>query len=620
MSVRDTSVSGMRAGVVGVVMLTALGLLLLPAPQAGAGPAGRPDGADLSWEATWNLHRRGAGVPPAVEDPDRSAAAAEHAEYAVRNQEIGHSQDPTRPGASDAGAEAAARSNVSPAITDVPDRWHLDNWMSGPFHQIGMLRESLRRFGYGSYADTAHGFIVDVGVGWVLDGFGEDEPGQHPFTWPGHGGITDIHSADGEYPEPTDHCGGYPEPYGPPLSVIFAPFEPAPALLDSSVTRVDGGRVDVEHCAIHGPSYTSPDQTAQDVGRAVLEEGISLVPREPLAPSATYEVVVETAAGTHRWTFHTTAEPIGTTSWAAVAEEPAALGVRISQSRFAPTATDTALLARDDDFADALAGTALSGDAPLLLTRSDRLADEVADELRRVVEPGGTVLVLGGPGAVGAAVVEAVEALGLDVRRLAGPSRVETAVAVLEEVQRRGDPTAVALARAGGPPGNPTAAWADSVSAGAWLAATGTPLLLTGTESLHPAAAEAIADLAPDDVVLLGGEAALSAAVAEALPAARRIAGTTREGTAVAIATDLLGDPDDHVLVDGYDEAGWTGGLAAAGLAADLDAAVLLTSGAPFTGDTADLRPGCRATNGSVAVGTLAFTSDVLRLLDTPTC
>lgn len=609
-----------------MVLGTALAMVLvLPAAvptQATTRGADRPDGADLPWEVVWNLHRRGAGIPPAVADDDRSEAAAAHAEYAVRNQEIGHSQDPSLPGASPEGAEAAMNSNVSPAVSDVPDRWHIDNWMSGPFHQVGMLRESLRRFGYGSYHDTAHGFIVDVGVGWVLDGFGEDQPGVYPFTWPGHGGITDILSGDGEYPEPTAHCGGYAEPYGPPLTLVFEPFEDAPDLRDSTVTRIDtDDPAEVEHCAIHGPSYTNPDQGAEDLGRSVLREAISLVPRQPLAPGATYEVTITHDRGSETWTFHTTQLEVGTTSWAAVAEDPSALSVRISRSRFVPAGADTALLARDDDFADALAGTALSGDAPLLLTPTDELDEAVADELRRVVERGGTVLVLGGAGAVSADVVQAVEALDLQVQRLAGASRVETAVEVLEVLLDRGPaPDTVAVARADGPADNPTAAWADSVSAGAWLAATGTPLLLSGTDDLHPATAAAIADLDPARVVLLGGEAALGPDVAAALPGARRVAGSTREGTAAAIATDLLDDPADHVVVDGYDEDGWTGGLVAAGLAADLEAAVLLSSGAPFTGATADLSPGCRAVNGSVAVGTLAFTTDVLRLLDTPAC
>lgn len=82
-------------------------------------------------------------------------------------------------------------------------------------------------------------------------------------------------------------------------------------------------------------------------------------------------------------------------------------------------------------FADALAGGALSADLglPLLLTDADGLSPDVTAWLDRTPSVG-RALVLGGTAAVGAQVVDDLQARGLQVRRLAGPDRGATAAAV----------------------------------------------------------------------------------------------------------------------------------------------------------------------------------------------
>ncbi|WP_370327850.1 cell wall-binding repeat-containing protein [Euzebya sp.] len=273
--------------------------------------------------------------------------------------------------------------------------------------------------------------------------------------------------------------------------------------------------------------------------------------------------------------------------------DPVAHAVAVSEARFGcaagedgPREAAYVVLSRDDAFADSLVGAALTGRGPLLLTGTDALPDVTRDEIGRVLDPGGTAYVLGGEAAVSGAVVSALEAEGVEVVRLAGPSRVETSVAVAEEVRRlaatRGAaPTQVALARAGGPADNPTAAWADSVSSGAWTAAEAIPTVVTDTASVHPAVAAFLDEVAPDQTVLLGGTAALSAAVEADVPNPRRIAGASRAATAQAIATELIGIPASGrvlVAVDGFRADGWLFGLPAAGLAADLGGALALVS------------------------------------------
>src|SRR5690606_7020430 len=98
------------------------------------------------------------------------------------------------------------------------------------------------------------------------------------------------------------------------------------------------------------------------------------------------------------------------------------------------------------------------------------------------------------------------------------PSRVETALAVADEVLRLHPGADVLLARAFGAAGNETSAWADSVTAGGLAAWAGAPILLTSTDSLHPSVAAWLAGHAIHRTFLLGGTAALSTAVEVAVP------------------------------------------------------------------------------------------------------
>ncbi len=253
-----------------------------------------------------------------------------------------------------------------------------------------------------------------------------------------------------------------------------------------------------------------------------------------------------------------------------------------------------AVLARVDAFADALAGSALTTDAPLLLTPGDELEPLVAEELQRVLPDGGTVHLLGGEAAITPAVSDALAALGFEVRRLAGPSRVETALAVADVIAAGGDVTTVGVARSTAPAGNPTAAWADSVAGGAWAADTGTPILLTPGDTAHAAVTAWLADHGVTTSIVLGGTAAVDEGVLAGLPGGRRVSGPSRAETAIAIADELWSAPSGgYVLVDGFDVDGWAYGLAGAGVAADLDRPVLLSSATALPSHTDALVAGC---------------------------
>ncbi|HUG83832.1 MAG TPA: cell wall-binding repeat-containing protein [Euzebya sp.] len=293
--------------------------------------------------------------------------------------------------------------------------------------------------------------------------------------------------------------------------------------------------------------------------------------------------------------------------------------IEVSQRRFGDTGfaqlggpAQWAVLATARSFADSLSGAVLTQTAPLLYTEPDGLDPRTGAELDRVLGGTGTVYLLGGDAALSPAVEAAVTAAGYTVDRLAGASRFQTSVAIADEAIRRFGPTGtVALARAFGPEGNPTAAWADSVTGGGWAADRGTPIVLTPSESLHPDVAAWLDRVDPQQTVLLGGTAALHDAVAQSVPGPNRVFGPNRSATAVAIAEQLWAVPSTgqraYFVINATHADGWAYGLAAAGLAADIDAPLLAT-GAVNPPETLAAVQGC---GGQVSVSGIG-PSDVL--------
>jgi len=224
------------------------------------------------------------------------------------------------------------------------------------------------------------------------------------------------------------------------------------------------------------------------------------------------------------------------------------------------------VLARDDVFADALAGAPLAGDDHCVLYTGGGpdapLDPDTRAAIDRALPDGGPIAVLGGDQAVSAAAESELVAAGYGVRRYAGASRFETAVDIARDVRgTTPESTAAMLAFGYDHP--------DAVTGGAYGAATGTPVLLTDTDVLHPATAAALQELGTARSVVLGGEAVVGGAVLATVPGPERVAGATRMGTAAAVATDLWPAESDGVVVTNlFRDDGWPLTLAGAPLSA----------------------------------------------------
>ncbi len=201
--------------------------------------------------------------------------------------------------------------------------------------------------------------------------------------------------------------------------------------------------------------------------------------------------------------------------------------VAVSKAEFPSGGAGAVVLARGDDYPDALVGAPLAAarNAPLLLTSGSSLPSATKAEVVRVLAAGGVVFVLGGTSAVPASVADELTGMGYQVTRYSGANRFATAVRVADAL---GDPGTVLLATGVNFP--------DALSAGVAAAKAGGVVLLTsGTTA--PAETSAYLSAHPGTVYAVGGPAAA------ADPAATPLVGSDRYATSVAVAGVFFSAP-----------------------------------------------------------------------------
>lgn len=212
----------------------------------------------------------------------------------------------------------------------------------------------------------------------------------------------------------------------------------------------------------------------------------------------------------------------------------------ISLDRFESADVSTAYLATAENFPDALAGGPLAAQegAPVLLVTSTALPDETAAALSDL-RPA-QVIALGGTSVISDDVLQQAvsAATATSSERIFGADRYATAA----EIAKRVRPTGTVYLATG-------TNFPDALAGGA--ATGGSPIVLTGGSSLPPATRDVLQTLAPDTIVALGGEAAISpeilAAAAQAAGGAttKRLAGSDRFATALEIAATV---PDQSTV------------------------------------------------------------------------
>jgi 5'-nucleotidase / UDP-sugar diphosphatase len=268
--------------------------------------------------------------------------------------------------------------------------------------------------------------------------------------------------------------------------------------------------------------------------------------------------------------------------------------VEISQQGW--ESAETVVIARGDSFPDALAGAPLAYklDAPILLTGKGSLNSFTKEEIERLGAK--KVVILGGTGAVSNYVKYQLEGMDLDVERIGGENRWETAANI--------------AARLGGSPEQAVVAngwnFPDALAVASYAAKNGYPILLTDTDELPGATDNALKGI--DSTIVAGGTAAVNADVFGDLPDATRYSGADRYATAAAIATEL--NPSYRVFV--ANGKNFPDALAGSVLAAKENASMVLVQPDELPAATAKALEEINASDFNILGGTKAVSDDVI--------
>ena len=316
-----------------------IGALALAAGLTAA-PATEPAsalGAD-DWHTAVNTYRAMSGLGPVSENTTWSEQAEAHSCYMLQNG-IAHDEIPGRPGYTDGGDIAGNASNVAVSSSiATTGRDHVELWMTGPFHAIGVLRHSLRTSGFGLCAQE------DTPTPWRSGGTldvirGIDHTATRPSTpivFPGDGATVPLHSFITEFPNPMTMCG-WTGSAGLPLIAMM------PNDATSAGATLTGPNGPIETCVLHEGNVS--DTTA----RSILDgdNAIVVMPREVLVDGQ-YTATVNSTGGNVTWSFNVDRDaPLSANT--EPLPEPVDTAATTERARFEPVAPFRLVDSRDDE-------------------------------------------------------------------------------------------------------------------------------------------------------------------------------------------------------------------------------------------------------------------------------
>lgn len=227
---------------------------------------------------------------------------------------------------------------------------------------------------------------------------------------------------------------------------------------------------------------------------------------------------------------------------------------------------ETVILARGDNFPDALAGAPLAYklNAPILLTDQSSLSFATKEEMKRLGAK--KVIILGGSSAVSIQVADDVKALGIKVERIYGNGRSETANEIAKKL---GKSNKVILAYGYNFP--------DALAIASYAAQNGYPILLTNKNDIASSTRKLVKEFGKDQVIVVGGESVITKKMIQSLEMGniKRIAGNNRFETAANIINQLKLDVENVYIANGY---GFADALTGSVLAAKNNAPMLLVN------------------------------------------
>ncbi|WLR41601.1 cell wall-binding repeat-containing protein [Bacillus carboniphilus] len=237
----------------------------------------------------------------------------------------------------------------------------------------------------------------------------------------------------------------------------------------------------------------------------------------------------------HNGAFKTTDRSYGISSERLAGENRYQTAVDISKEGWIESST--VVITRGNDFPDALAGAPLAykKNAPILLTETKQLSPETKAEIIRLKAK--QAIILGGPQAVSDSVKKSINDLGLEVSRISGADRFETAEKIAQHL-----PADTAIIAYG-------YNFPDALAASSIAAENGYPILLTEKNKV-PASTERTLG-SKKKTIVVGGQEVISHNVSSKLPSPTRVGGADRFETAQKIVDHFYKGENKVMMANG---------------------------------------------------------------------
>ncbi|MGI6441406.1 MAG: cell wall-binding repeat-containing protein [Peptoniphilaceae bacterium] len=275
--------------------------------------------------------------------------------------------------------------------------------------------------------------------------------------------------------------------------------------------------------------------------------------------------------------------------------------IALSKANF--TKADTVVIARADDYPDALTASVLAKavNGPILLSYPDRVNDKVLAEISRLGAK--NLLLIGGEEAMHASTAQAY-AKGRNTERIGGKNRYDTASLIADTItQRTGKKTQAMIATGENFP--------DALAISGPASRLGTPILLVRKNGVPEETKAALTRNGITQTIVIGGEEAIPAAVAKALPGAtQRLGGKNRYDTAAVIAKHFHKTAQTAYLATGED---FPDALTAGLIAGKANAPLLLTNKSILRAETVNYLKEAKVEKVIVVGGPEAITEKVVK-------
>ncbi|MGK0467747.1 cell wall-binding repeat-containing protein [Clostridium sp.] len=233
-------------------------------------------------------------------------------------------------------------------------------------------------------------------------------------------------------------------------------------------------------------------------------------------------------------------------------DEPVSTSIAVSQKGWSQS--DNVIIADSSQFPDALAGSsfAMEKDCPIIYAGGTDKLDlpnetDKWDELLRLKAK--RVYILGGVAAIRQSIEDDLTSKGMEVIRLSGKNRYETAKAVGDEVIKINNSKTVFITCASNFP--------DALSVSTFAGQLKAPIMLTSKGNLNSVTQNALKEWSTKTVYLAGGTAAISQHVEDTLTSMNikviRISGQNRYDTSKKVIQYFKPDTDSLTITTGTD-------------------------------------------------------------------